>query len=472
MKKVFSLIGFLISVTIASTELFLYDAKGNLVKKENVKDSPSIFSVDVRKKYGPLYVKKHNVSHMKSGLLRNPDVSFFISESDLKHKDYWIEVEKNQSFLTCFEKNNYGGVVSKLDGRLVNDSCAQMQAPDLVGSSEISVLDMNGTERFRVYVSIGMKYLDLSKSIHKLGFYGDDYDLRINSIFNDSIQNMKNRIYPDPERLVVSKERFLVDTYLVTNCEIVSVLSKNISMNPQISNLQRQLISEKWADRKRKMQGCFMNDTAANTLTLYQAMLYANQRSLNDGFKPYYKFENVLERENTLLPDGRYVISLLDFKASSESCVLVSVDESSDGYRLPYYDEWMIFARGGGVEDRSVWGDDQSLENAQTYAWLGDESDYELHTSMPVGLLKPNKFGLYDVFGLAGEFVLFKDHNPFKRLQNTPSCLKGGNYKTRIVDSPYGIYVFPYWKSLNYGYFEANYGASIGGVRLVRKLKN
>ena len=61
--------------------------------------------------------------------------------------------------------------------------------------------------------------------------------------------------------------------------------------------------------------------------------------------------------------------------------------------------------------------------------------------------------------------------NPFKRQGNAPSCLKGGDLKTRMRHSANEIYIEPYWKWLNYGYGQPNFGGAIGGFRLVRRLK-
>ncbi len=103
--------------------------------------------------------------------------------------------------------------------------------------------------------------------------------------------------------------------------------------------------------------------------------------------------------------------------------------------------------------------------------WIGDDSDYTRHISRPVGVLEANGYGLFDIFGLVGEFVLYPGENRFKRQANAPSCLKGGDLKARIEHSANEIYIEPYWKWLNYGYGQANFGGAIGGFRLIRRLK-
>ena len=85
--------------------------------------------------------------------------------------------------------------------------------------------------------------------------------------------------------------------------------------------------------------------------------------------------------------------------------------------------------------------------------------------------MQPNGYGLYDIFGLVWEHVLFEEKNPFVALQNHPACLKGGNNRV-VSDYKVGkFYSEPYWKQLNYGYSKANLGGMMAGFRLVRKIK-
>ena len=62
-------------------------------------------------------------------------------------------------------------------------------------------------------------------------------------------------------------------------------------------------------------------------------------------------------------------------------------------YRLPSDAEWEYVARAGSTTDFSF-GDDENLLGS--YAWFLKNSDYKSH---PVGLKKPNAFGLYDMHG-------------------------------------------------------------------------
>ena len=153
---------------------------------------------------------------------------------------------------------------------------------------------------------------------------------------------------------------------------------------------------------------------------------YANARSLKDGLKPYYIFSDTIAYKQKILSKGSYIIGYFDFDLQENDFVKVTVDFSSDGYRLPFYDEWMMFARGGDKKNIAPWGDESAdIKEVQKYALFDKWEHY--YESEPVGQLTPNGYGLYDFFGLVWEHVLFEEINPFLALQGRPSCAKGGD---------------------------------------------
>ena len=243
-------------------------------------------------------------------------------------------------------------------------------------------------------------------------------------------------------------------------------------------------------------------------------MKYANIRSIREGLKPYYIFSNTRSRfvrierramsvnRNNVeeVPEHHYFIPYHDFQKHKNSLIEVYDDSSSDGYRLPYYDEWVMFARGGD-KNNTPWGDSASFREISKHAKFDDKikcsdldetdfldkiksyfhwckNDYE---SGPVGKLLPNRFGLYDMFGLVEEQVLLEKHNYsrddynvfycvqrkeekkrelFECKNDCPACLKGGIRRSDL-------------ERIDYSYISKDYFPKYsGGFRLIRNIGN
>jgi len=100
---------------------------------------------------------------------------------------------------------------------------------------------------------------------------------------------------------------------------------------------------------------------------------------------------------------------------------LEKLNARHDGYhyRLPTEAEWEYAARAGAPDPpRASLGD---------YAWFADNSDDESH---PVGLKKPNSWGLYDMLGNVREWVedraAYYDYAPLPELSIDPTGPQSG----------------------------------------------
>jgi formylglycine-generating enzyme required for sulfatase activity len=114
-------------------------------------------------------------------------------------------------------------------------------------------------------------------------------------------------------------------------------------------------------------------------------------------------------------------------------------------YRLPSEAEWEYAARAAPNTESQAdyyWGKD----NAQDYAWYLENSKSQTH---PVGQLKPNAFGLYDMSGNVWEWV--QDQYSFSAhasddgsaweqgLDDSSRILRGGSYSDPLYDLTSGV---------------------------------
>jgi len=395
---------------------------------------------------------------------------------DSLSNELWLEVEKNEVIKLCLD-SKVRTWETKLHSKSLNDSCLAFQVPTLIGVDTINVKFFDTDSAHKINLAVGMKYFNFKNEEVLLGYnkYNEEElnQLILCNMKNGTTINCSHKNH-DPERFVSITGSYLIDKYPVTNCEITQLLWDSIPSKTSIVNKELKEIMERWGARKRaskRNENCITKDSAACTISLLQAMKYANARSVREGLKPYYRISPIDAAESKIISYGRYIIGNYDFDLYSQDLfVQVYIDETSDGYRLPYYDEWMMFARGGDKKNKAPWGDSSvTFEETAKYARFATWEDY--YESEPVGQLLPNGYGLYDMFGLVEEHVLFKK-NPFPTLYGRPSCLKGGSNQVK-KDEKNTFDMNPYWKDVNYGYYHSNYnGGRKGGFRLIRNIGN
>ena len=133
---------------------------------------------------------------------------------------------------------------------------------------------------------------------------------------------------------------------------------------------------------------------------------------------------------------------------------------SRTGYRLPTEAEWELAARAGTVTTRFFGETDQWLSE---YAWYDMSADGHL---WPVGSLKPNPLGFFDVYGNVSEWC----HDPFDEpsapdgaaalAEGGIGVVRGGAFKR-----PAGVAT-----SMRRERFLSDYGASFVGFRVARTI--
>ena len=88
-------------------------------------------------------------------------------------------------------------------------------------------------------------------------------------------------------------------------------------------------------------------------------------------------------------------------------------------YRLPTEEEWEYACRAGSKTDYSL-GDSSS--RLREYAWYDENSGRKTH---PVGQLRPNAWGLYDMYGNVWEWM----HNKYYEDMTAYRAMRGGSYE-------------------------------------------
>lgn len=467
-KRVIFTVMMIASILFAAN-VSLHEVDGSMVMNANRTKGPKAL------------VKANFVKHKKKNEQKNVYANQDVFHVALRDSVHWLEVEKNTVYTICTDDVNDGIWKGTDFSYTKKNNCIQLNSGNYVKHGRVwYVTNMGNVHTFNLLV--GMKFINLSNQNHLLGYNSFD-DIRS---YGDHSISFK---FIDSARYEKMNEILIVDTYKVTECEFIHALWDSI---PSQGNEYFPDNNNFWIEKKksiRKDGRCDIHDSAAIRVYLYHALVYANMRSLRDGFRPVYSFEKTKDISISFKKynDGSFNIAGASFFPShldENNYIHVTINENADGYRLPYYNEWVALARGGegNANYKTPWGNKKDSVKAAQYAWFGvidpddpfakmskDNSTERrwlnmscgdwLQKSRPVGMLKPNAYGLYDIFGLVCENVLMPGKSLFST--ETSSC-KGGYLTTPLENLTFGNHC-----DNDRGYFYTTFQ----GLRLVRQIR-
>lgn len=368
----------------------------------------------------------------------------------------WIETEKNRELVFCSSEK--GEWFASFEKKMkVDGNCIHVAVPKETGTFFIQFKPRFLSQKKKINVAVGMKLVDFRDRAVKIGFNDGDYVVETQRINNQGAYEKK---YLNEEKIVHLNEMILVDQYLVSECDFIEVLGDSISseVNARRKHIEDYFVG--WVKKKKQYGGvCDNHDSAAINISLYHALLYANMRSVREGLSPVYHIEKIHAKPtflSKLYENGDfdvYATSFYDSFVEINGWNRVHVDKNANGYRLPYYNEWLALARGGMLSGENYWA---NIAKASEYAWLGERK----HVSRPVGVLEPNGFSLYDMLGLVCELTLLNEGSYYN---DEFAICAGGNITDSVENIDFGAKELHKMGSTGGGYNQ--------GLRLVRTLK-
>jgi formylglycine-generating enzyme required for sulfatase activity len=181
-------------------------------------------------------------------------------------------------------------------------------------------------------------------------------------------------------------------------------------------------------------------DCPVNSVSWYEAAEYCNWLSKQEG---------IAEEQWCYVPNqkGKY----------ADGMTVKAGALGRSGYRLPTEAEWELACRAGSV---TTWSMGEANDLLGKYAWYFANSAYR---TRPVGSLRPNDLGLFDLHGNAWEwcnnryeeFAAIKDRNMDDNVDSKSSrVLRGGSVSNQAsnVRSALRNNIVPALRNNNFGF--------------------
>jgi hypothetical protein len=347
--RILALAIFALSLCAFAAEKYgVYDSQGNRVS--TFEAEPHELPEKTRQIKGSYLNKKLYVSSLKKGKSTKPS-SRYKAETRA-----YIEASRNETFSICPEKKSQGTWISEHSVALDEKNCISVQAPNLAGTFRVLFMEDSGlTDTIQVLVD--QSYIQMGDYSHRM-YVVDTNQMYPGFWIGPAPGNYESRSYSQP--LIVDKTKFTMGDaqYYAKNCDVAFFPPSQLIAYPENEKLEESKLPLVGAD--------------------YNRWKFANLRSKKEGLDTVY-INNP--------KDG------------------IMLDTSASGYRLPSEEEWFFLMRAG-ASTRYYWGDEEDSLIISHYEWFRPVSRYEQFkpwSLRPVAQFQPNRFGLYDMAGIAYE---------------------------------------------------------------------
>jgi hypothetical protein len=296
----------------------------------------------------------------------------------------YIEASRKETFAICPPDNKTEGTwISKHSVSLNAENCVSVQTPDLAGTIDVLFLGSSG-RMDTVQVLVDQSYIQMGDYSHKIWVPDSSAIKAANASVPAPVSftykgHYESRSYSN--NLIVDKTKFIMaDAWHYSK----------IDSSVHIPYLRWQLEDE-YKDVKLEESKL---PYVARGVSL-NGWRFANVRSkierLDTAYHIFYKYiYNSKDMKNFIILANMTIGNTNVYNA------FLALDTSASGYRTPFTEEWFFLMRAG-ASANYYWGDEEDSLTVSRYAWVQPS---ELK---PVAQLLPNRFGLYDMMGIAKE---------------------------------------------------------------------